>query len=251
MEQGTDVTRDDTIVVTPPVRMQPLGALARQPRPLPRVPGGVGDGETSPSVVDGGAVSPNELSPIATRPIDRCLLRLEGDYWTIVYDERVVRVRDAVGLRHLAQLLWHPQREFHSLDLMRALALSGGSRGGRPPGIATADVDAYAAAAYRRRIQELEEELAEARARDDLGRTASIHRELDTLLRELRDGVRGRHMRADAERARIAVTKAIRSTLIRMKPTHPELAAHLAATVKRGYVCVYRPDPRCPIRWDW
>jgi hypothetical protein len=23
------------------------------------------------------------------------------------------------------------------------------------------------------------------------------------------------------------------------------------ASVKRGYVCVYRPDPRSPIRWDW
>ena len=31
---------------------------------------------------------------------------------------------------------------------------------------------------------------------------------------------------------------------------YPRLAAHLQATVRRGYFCVYTPDPRTPITWS-
>jgi len=30
---------------------------------------------------------------------------------------------------------------------------------------------------------------------------------------------------------------------------HPDLGRHLRATVRRGYYCVYLPDPRTPIAW--
>ena len=179
-----------------------------------------------------------------------CIFRLEGEYWTVVYTGQVLRIRDAVGVRHLGQLLWHPHREFHALDLMRAVAVSGQSRGGRPSRADTPDVDADAAGAYRRRVHELQEELAEAQAQADLGRTASIRRDLDAILHELRHGVLGRQIQVDAERARVAVTKAIKAALERIRRVHFVLAGHLDASVKRGYVCVYRPDPRCPIRWD-
>src|SRR5882724_2863601 len=96
----------------------------------------------------------SRLEPADARTVDRALLRLEGEYWTMIYVGRTLRLRDAVGLRHLAQLLWHPQREFHALDLMRALALAGGSRGGRLPRSDAPALDAHAAAAYRRRVRE-------------------------------------------------------------------------------------------------
>ena len=46
--------------------------------------------------------------------------RREGDYWSIVFEERTVRVRDLKGMRYLARLLAHPGREFHVLDLVAA-----------------------------------------------------------------------------------------------------------------------------------
>src|SRR5262245_30694099 len=49
---------------------------------------------------------------------------------------------------------------------------------------------------------------------------------------------------AGRERARLAVTKAVKAALARIAAAHPELGRHLAATVRRGYVCVYRPAPR-------
>jgi hypothetical protein len=54
---------------------------------------------------------------------------------------------------------------------------------------------------------------------------------------------------ASLERARLAVTKAIKIALARIAAAHPSLGGHLAATVRRGYSCVYLPDPRTPIAW--
>jgi hypothetical protein len=50
-------------------------------------------------------------------------LRREGEYWSLFHDGAVLRLRESVGLRHLAQ----PEREFHSLDLAGAPAGPGRS----------------------------------------------------------------------------------------------------------------------------
>jgi hypothetical protein len=52
------------------------------------------------------------------------------------------------------------------------------------------------------------------------------------------------------EPARVAVTKAIKNALERIAKSHAELGRHLTETVRRGYFCVYRPDPAHPVRWD-
>jgi hypothetical protein len=54
---------------------------------------------------------------------------------------------------------------------------------------------------------------------------------------------------ASVERARLAVTKAIKVALARIAAVHPGLGRHLIVTVRRGYSCVYLPDPRTPIAW--
>jgi hypothetical protein len=53
-----------------------------------------------------------------------------------------------------------------------------------------------------------------------------------------------------AERDRITVTKSIKAALQHIRDNNPALADHLEATIRRGYSCVYRPDPRVPIRWE-
>ena len=61
---------------------------------------------------DGGA----EKLPVT----DVNLFRREGDYWSVVFEGRTVRVRDLKGIRYLARLLADPDREFHVLDLVAA-----------------------------------------------------------------------------------------------------------------------------------
>ena len=64
-----------------------------------------------------------------------------------------------------------------------------------------------------------------------------------------RDPSRRPAITPSAEQARLAVTKGIKSVLERIANANPALADHLTATVRRGYVCRYLPDPRHPIAW--
>ena len=56
-------------------------------------------------------------------------------------------------------------------------------------------------------------------------------------------------MGSDAERARVNVTRAIRSALARIQKHNPELGDHLNRTMRTGTFCVYEPDPRAKIDW--
>jgi hypothetical protein len=55
--------------------------------------------------------------------------------------------------------------------------------------------------------------------------------------------------RSIRERARVTVTKGIKSALQRIGGANPMLAQHLEVTIKRGYMCSYNPDPRVRIHW--
>jgi len=53
------------------------------------------------------------------------LIRREGEYWTVAFEGKVVRLRDTKGLHYLACLLRHPGRAFHVSYLMTAAAGDG------------------------------------------------------------------------------------------------------------------------------
>ena len=196
------------------------------------------------------------------------LFRREGEYWTVVFEGVVVRLRDAKGLGHLARLLADPGREFHVVDLEAAnrqtrspQGLGPGGRGGagelwvRPDlGDAGALLDATAKAAYQARLGELGAELEEAEADNDPTRAARARAEREFLVAELARAVglggRDRRAAAHAERARLNVTRAIRTALVNLTRVHPALGRHLAATVRTGRYCSYTPDPRTPIAWQ-
>ena len=195
------------------------------------------------------------------------LFRHEGEYWTVSYEGVVVRLKDAKGLRHLARLLAHPAREFHAAELEAAAAGSvqpaspgRGSQGGgdelevRPNlGDAGALLDATAKAAYRARLQELRAELEEAEGFNDPARATKARQEMDFLVDELARAVglggRDRKAASHAERARLNVTRAIRTAMANLARANPELAAHLASTIRTGRYCSYTPDPRTPTTW--
>jgi hypothetical protein len=187
------------------------------------------------------------------------LFRREGEYWTVAFGGKVVRMRDAKGLGYLARLLRHPHREFHVLDLLVGDAPRANDTM-REDGLVAAMPDAGAVLdepakhAYRDRIAELETEIEEARRWNDLERTARAEGELDALTRELASavGLGGRDRRAasDSERARVSVTKAVRGAVRRLEDQHPELGRHLTLAVHTGTFCTYDPDPRAPVSWD-
>jgi len=118
--------------------------------------------------------------------VGRNVFRLEGEYWTIVYDGEVYRLPDTAGLRYLAHLLQRPGQQVPAVDLA---------------GVA---------------------------------RTPS-----------------GSPKTAAAELARVKATRSIRAAMQRIAAHNAPLIAHLRATIKTGTSCVYTPDPRLPVEWEF
>ena len=196
------------------------------------------------------------------------LFRQEGDYWTLAYHGTRCRLKDAKGLHYLAFLLGHPGEAYHAVALVTAVdppatppldgPLSVGERAAQHLhvgglGDAGAVLDAQAKAAYKRRLDELQDEVAEAQRFHDPGRAAHAQVELDFLTAELAAavGLGGRDRRAAsvAERARVNVTKAIRAALHNVRASHPALGYHLTTSITTGTCCAYTPDPTQPLTW--
>ena len=173
-------------------------------------------------------------------------LRREGDVWAIQLDGRTARVRDSKGMQHLAVLLARPGIEVHSLELA-----------GAPASVTSTDsaplLDDRARAAYRQRLADLASDLDEADEFNDRERSARIQAEIDALVDQLTSaaglGGRDRGTVTDAERARVAVRRAMKAALDRIAQAHPALGAHLTATVRTGIFCSYVPDPASPVQW--
>jgi predicted ATPase len=199
------------------------------------------------------------------------LFRYEGDYWTIAYQGSVFRLKDSTGARYLSYLLQHPHKEFHVfelLDLGAKRRKDGGSLPshskaavlGEPDLRATTEgdtgpvLDAKARAAYKRRLVELQSELAEAQDFNDLGRMEKLQHEMTLLSRELATGLglrqRQRWTASAAEQARVNVTRAIKRTMQKIAAQHYALGLHLRNTINTGLFCSYTPDGRLPISWQ-
>jgi tetratricopeptide (TPR) repeat protein len=211
--------------------------------------------------VDPGARAPERAVPVERRPGSGApnVFRREGDYWLVSFGGRELRLQHAKGLGYLATLLEHPGTEIHALDLVAPAAAPGPGGPAREDGLAPdqgdlgAVLDQQARDAYRRRVEELQADIEEAESWNDLERAARAQEELGFLLDELAAatglGGRDRRMGSDAERARVNVTRAIRSSMARLGEHDPELGRHLEQTVRTGTFCVYALDPRAGVVW--
>lgn len=190
------------------------------------------------------------------------LLQREGEYWTIAFGGDAFRLRDAKGLRYLARLLAEPGREMLAIELAReqSSAAATSTAEVEPELYASsrndggALLDGQAKLAYRARLHELQAELDEAEAWHDAERAERARSEMEFIARELRRAVglggRDRAAGSASERARLAVTRAIRNALVRIAEHSQSMGEHLNATIHTGTYCVYRPDPRVAIKWE-
>lgn len=203
------------------------------------------------------SASTGAAPPVAT-------LRREGDAWRVTVPGASFILRDTKGVQYLATLLRYPGEALHVLALSREA--DEGSRTATPgelreAGLQPTDLgdagellDAEARAAYRARLADLRDELAEAERFNDPGRAERVEHEIEMLTQELARavGLGGRVRRAGsaAERARLNVTRTVGVVLRKIAKEHPTLGEHLAATVRTGMYCSYTPDPRRPVRWE-
>ncbi len=164
-------------------------------------------------------------------------LRRDGELWLIRYGTATAHLRDSKGLADLHTLLSRPGADVHVLELAGA---------GRAESDSGTVLDPTARAAYRHRLTELDQDLADARADHDIGRVQRLDDQRAALIAELgrATGLAGRPRRLGAstsERARKTVTSRLREAIRRIEMVVPELGAHLDRSVITGGMCRYEP----------
>ena len=152
-----------------------------------------------------------------------------------------------------ADSLWAIAREIAAIDLVSATAAPDTAESKIPvrAGDLGEVLDARARSEYRERLRALEEDIAEAEARNDRERAARLREERDLVVSQLSAayGIRGRGRRGGdpAERARQAVAWRIRDAIARIAAAHPDLGRHLKRSIRSGRFCSYEPES--PTLW--
>lgn len=179
------------------------------------------------------------------------MFRPEGEYWTIAFEGAAFRLKDSKGLHYIATLLRQPDREIHALELF---ASPGSTEEDPLPLSSDAGpiLDAEAKVQYRARLEDLDEDLRQAEQWGDRERAARAREEREAIAHHLAAAVglggRDRKASSDAERARINVTRAIKSVVERIGEHSPTLAKHFETTLRTGTFCSYSPD--VALRWE-
>jgi pimeloyl-ACP methyl ester carboxylesterase len=168
-----------------------------------------------------------------------------GDVWAVGWAGRRFHLKHAKGLSDIAMLVQNPRTP------IAAIALAEGGSGADLSGSPQPLLDERARREFRQRLRELDEQLSEAAAHDDLGRRERLGAERQALICELEAaaglGARPRNFPSAAERARKAVQARLRDALARLRQSAPELGAHLESSITTGLHCVYEPER--PVRW--
>ena len=195
-----------------------------------------------------------DLSSVPRPAGDEVVVHLRpgaGGVWTIGRDGATSAVREVKGLRYLRLLVKQPGVEISSLDL--ATWVAGHPGVVSPDGSGDELVDRQAVAAYRRRLDEIDQDITEADQWSDPERLSRLLAEREALLDELLAsaglGGRRRTSGSSEERARVAVRKAVAAAVDRIEEVDAPLGRLLRDTVRTGALCRYDPDPSRPVTW--
>lgn len=205
----------------------------------------------------------DDFESVAFKLTGRGVFRSDGDFWTLSFAGRTVRMKGVRGFHYIAYLLARAHEPVHVLDLA-VLGVGPRSRGtgqmladqeeltlagAGSPGMV---MDERARAQYRARLRELSAERDEAEGLNDYGRLERIDGEIDALQTHLTAGSavggRSRGWASPRERARVSVRNAIAKAYRLIEQHHEPLHRHLRNTLKTGVVCTYTPEQG--VSWD-
>jgi hypothetical protein len=177
------------------------------------------------------------------------VFRRDGETWLLVYEGVSKTIKHSRGLEYIAHLLSNPKQEFLAAQL-RALVV--GSEDLIELGSAGPIMDRQGLSAYRQRIGEIEDELAEAKSNNDLGQAEELAKEQEQVYARVFEaaglGGRSRKARDAQERARQSISTAIRRAIKTIDKNHGQLGRHLRNSLKIGTFLSYEPDRH--ILWE-
>ncbi len=164
-----------------------------------------------------------------------------GRGWRLELAGHDVVIEDSIGMLHLAVLIGNPRQEIAAADLAAGVAGIAGTAARD-----AADhrlLDAEAIASYRGRLRHLDAELGALAPGSDA--EDAVRAEREWLVTQLAGaaglGGRPRSFSGDAERARVAVGKAIRRALTRITAVDAVIGEHLRQAIRTGARCSYWP----------
>ena len=186
-----------------------------------------------------------------SRPIDdgrrtAPAISREGRRWRLRFGSRTTVVDHSVGMLHLAVLTANPGRQIAALDLVAGVgALVGPGRVADASALGQPVLDGAAVREYQRRLTQLRAEIEAASQRGDERAVERMRAEQTWIVSKLASatglGGRTRGFPDEAERARIAVGKAIRRAIDRITVADRLIGEHLRATIHTGVRCTYQP----------
>jgi hypothetical protein len=190
------------------------------------------------------------LIPLTSAPAPAeavAFLHRQERRWSASFAGTSVLLPGGKGMRYLAELLAQPGTEQYALDLVDRLegvdeeaALDRRALAGSLP-----QLDARARAGYRKRIEELRSLVSDAAERGNTEAAEFAQDEIDQLVRQLAQafglGGKDRPTGSVAERARLNVTRALRSAISRISEALPDAGAALDRQVRTGSYCAYEP----------
>lgn len=174
---------------------------------------------------------------VPARAIGDIEVRREGEMWRVSSSTGVtMSLKDSKGLAYLGHLVSRPRQELHVTQLVDLGDVSSD---------AGTVLDARAKAQYKRRLDDLRDQLEEARGFGDFARAERVEAELETIAEQLAAAVglggRDRKVGSHAERARINIQRRLRDVIDRIGEHDPTLGRYLAATIKTGMFCTFMP----------
>jgi hypothetical protein len=179
------------------------------------------------------------------------VFRRKGQVWVVRYSGGAEFILlPSKGAAYLHQLLSQPRIHLSAIDMACRVAKHQVQYALSDAGPKS---DREALAAYRAKVAELKEELDEAKVNNDPGAQERIQKEIDSILKEVREasGLGGRLRKAsdDRERVRKAVGVAIRRAINEIAQNDQNLATHFSA---RHLVCGQNPcySPDTEIEWQ-
>jgi hypothetical protein len=177
---------------------------------------------------------------LAPTPLPDNEFRLDDGQWVVRFAGQVVHLPDAKGLRDLATIIGAHGAEVHVRELVDPEAGAAIVGTGADPVL-----DERAKAQYRRRLDELADQIGEAEELGHSTRAGKLTDQRTALIRELAAatgfGGRDRRLGDETERARKTVGARLRDSLRRIDRVHPQAAAHLREAVRIGTSCSYQP----------
>jgi tetratricopeptide (TPR) repeat protein len=197
--------------------------------------------------------APATTAPASATPSPT--FRRSGAVWELDFAGRKAQIPPTRGASDLAFLLARPDQAVSVLELLgdtpAASETIPSGFGASEFGRGAPALDERARREIRDRLRDLDAEVADAEANNDVERAAGAREQrqllAETVARDLGLGGRARRIGDPIERARKTVSTRIRRAIATVGRAHPELGRHLERSIDTGAWCAYRPAE--PVSW--